>query len=112
MSYESIKANASELITKVTPILLLCLGVSSIVVLDAYHNKKHTMKKSLLIGLISLILSSSLGISIVVMKPDAVFIAIITTSVSALLSRAIVSFLTDEKTAKDILKKIVNKYFK
>jgi hypothetical protein len=112
MQLEEIKQSISEVIVKITPIILLCFGVSSIVVLDAYHNKKHTMRQSLLIGLVSLILSSSLGISIVLMKPEAVFIAIITTSVSALLSRSIVSFLTDEKTAKIIVQNIIKKFTK
>lgn len=109
MSKEEIYQNINEIAIKILPILALCIGVSSIVVLDAYHNKKHTLKSSLLIGLISLILSSSIGISIVLMKPDAVYIAIITTSVSALLSRAIVSFLTDEKEAKKVVKNLMNK---
>jgi predicted ABC-type exoprotein transport system permease subunit len=112
MPLEEIKKSLNEIIVKIVPIILLCFGVSSIVFLDAYHNKKHSMKQSLLIGLISLILSCSLGISIVLMKPDAVFLAIITTSVSALLSRSIVSFLTDEKNAMSIIKKLINKYIK
>lgn len=110
MSKEEIYQNINELIIKLIPIIALCFGVSSIVVLDAYHNKKHTLRASLFIGLVSLILSSSIGVSIVLMKPDAVYIAIITTSISALLSRSIVSFLTDDKEAKKLLKKIANKF--
>lgn len=111
MSEEKIYQNINEIIIKLIPIIALCFGVSSIVVLDAYHNKKLTLKSSLFIGLVSLILSSSIGVSIVLMKPDAVYMAIITTSISALLSRSIVSFLTDDKEAKKIIKRIMNKYF-
>lgn len=111
MSKEEIYQSINELIVKLIPIICLCFGVSSIVVLDAYHNKKHTLKSSLFIGLVSLILSSSIGVSIVLMKPDAVYMAIITTSISALLSRSIVSFLTDDKEAKKIIKRIIDKFF-
>ncbi len=109
---KSIYANFNEFVIKIIPILALCLGVSTIVVLDAYHNKNHSLKSSLFIGLVALILSCSLGVSIVLMKPDAVYLAIITTSISALLSRSIVSLLTDEKEAKRLLKKIINKHIK
>lgn len=111
VSKESIYQTINGLIIKIIPILALCLGVSSIVVLDAYHNKNFTFKSSLFVGLISFLLSTSIGVSIVLMKPDAVYMAIITTSISALLSRSIVSFLTDDKEAKKIIKRIMDKFF-
>lgn len=110
MSREQLYNSIQALIIKLIPIVALCLGVSSIVVLDAYHNKKYSFKSSLFTGLISMILSSSIGVSIVLMKPEAVYMAIISTSISALLSRSIVAFLTDEKEAKKLFKIITNKW--
>jgi len=110
VSKESIYQTINGLIIKLIPIVALCFGVSSIVVLDAYHNKKYSFKSSLFTGLISLILSSSIGVSIVLMKPEAVYMAIISTSISSLLSRSIVAFLTDDKEEKKLLKKITNKW--